>query len=84
MIRASSLSRSADIRLGAALALLVLVVNILSVASALGFLHKPKQVKEYDHWRYIEMARGPRGAGDACSTSRRTASGSRSRRWRAG
>ena len=28
---------------------------------ALGFLHKAKQVKEYDHWRYIEMARGPEG-----------------------
>ena len=32
-----------------------------SVSSRLGFLHKAKQVKEYDHWRYIEMARGPEG-----------------------
>lgn len=56
-----SLSRSADTRLGSALALLLLAVNILSVASGLGFLHKAKQVKEYDHWRYIEMARGPAG-----------------------
>ncbi len=56
-----NLSRAADTRLGALLALLLLPVNILSVASQLGFLHKPKQVKEYDHWRYIEMARGPEG-----------------------
>ena len=56
-----SLSRAADTRLGALLALLLLAVNILSVASELGFLHKAKQVKEYDHWRYIEMARGPEG-----------------------
>jgi len=51
----------ADTRLGMLLALLMLVLNILSVASVLGFPHKPKQVKEYDHWRYIEMARGPEG-----------------------
>lgn len=56
-----SLTHGADTRLGALLALLVLAVNILSVAASLGFLHKPKQVKEYDHWRYIEMARGPEG-----------------------
>jgi len=56
-----NLSRAADTRLGVLLALLLLAVNILSVASVLGFLHKPKQVKEYDHWRYIEMARGPEG-----------------------
>ena len=56
-----SLSRAADNRLGALVALLLLAVNILSVASQLGFLHKAKQVKEYDHWRYIEMARGPEG-----------------------
>ena len=35
--------------------------RLLSVAASLGFLHKPKQVKEYDHWRYIEMSRGPEG-----------------------
>ncbi len=56
-----NLSRAADTRLGALLALLLLAVNILSVASELGFLHKAKQVKEYDHWRYIEMSRGPEG-----------------------
>jgi hypothetical protein len=54
-------TRSADSRLGALLAILLLVVNVASVASQLGFLHKAKQVKEYDHWRYIEMARGPEG-----------------------
>jgi hypothetical protein len=51
----------ADTRLGALLAVLLLAVNVASVSSRLGFLHKPKQVKEYDHWRYIEMARGPAG-----------------------
>jgi hypothetical protein len=56
-----SLSRAADTRLGALLALLLLAVNVASVAAALGFLHKAKQVKEYDHWRYIEMARGAEG-----------------------
>ena len=55
------MTRSADSRLGALLAVLLLAVNVASVASQLGFLHKAKQVKEYDHWRYIEMARGPEG-----------------------
>jgi hypothetical protein len=54
-------SRAADTRIGALLALLILAVNAVTVASELGFLHKAKQVKEYDHWRYIEMARGPEG-----------------------
>jgi hypothetical protein len=52
---------SADTRIGALLAVLLLAVNVASVSSRLGFLHKAKQVKEYDHWRYIEMARGPEG-----------------------
>jgi hypothetical protein len=52
---------SADTRLGALLAVLLLAVNVWSVSSRLGFLHKPKQVKEYDHWRYVEMARGAEG-----------------------
>jgi hypothetical protein len=39
----------------------LLAVNVASVSVELGFLHKAKQVKEYDHWRYIEMARGPEG-----------------------
>jgi hypothetical protein len=54
-------TRSADTRLGALLAVAVLLLNVLAVSSRLGFLHKPKQVKEYDHWRYVEMARGPEG-----------------------
>jgi hypothetical protein len=55
------LTRGADTACGALLSLALLAVNVASVASALGFLHKAKQVKEYDHWRYIEMARGPEG-----------------------
>ena len=39
----------------------LLAVNVWSVSSRLGFVHKPKQVKEYDHWRYVEMARGAEG-----------------------
>jgi len=54
-------TRSADTRLGAWLAILLLAINVASVSSRLGFLHKPKQVKEYDHWRYVEMARGAEG-----------------------
>ncbi len=53
--------RAADTRVGALLAVLLLATNALAVSSRLGFLHKPKQVKEYDHWRYVEMARGPEG-----------------------
>jgi hypothetical protein len=54
-------TRSADTRLGVLLGILVLAFNVVSVSSRLGFLHKPKQVKEYDHWRYVEMARGAEG-----------------------
>jgi hypothetical protein len=54
-------SRGADTRLGVLLALLLLAVNVAAVATRLGLLHKPKQVKEYDHWRYVEMARGADG-----------------------
>jgi hypothetical protein len=54
-------THSADARLGALLAVFLLAVNVASVSSRLGFLHKPKQVKEYDHWRYIEIARGQAG-----------------------
>ena len=56
-----SLTSAADTRLGALLSAGLLAVNVASVASSLGFLHKAKDVKEYDHWRYIEMARGPEG-----------------------
>jgi hypothetical protein len=54
-------TRAADTRIGALLAVFLLALNVASVSSRLGFAHKPKQVKEYDHWRYIEMARGPQG-----------------------
>ena len=40
---------------------LILGFNVLAVSSRLGFLHKPNQVKEYDHRRYIEMAKGNEG-----------------------
>ena len=56
-----NVTRAADTRLGALLAVLLLAVNVWSVSSRLGFVHKPKQVKEYDHWRYVEMARGVEG-----------------------
>jgi len=56
-----SLSRAADTRIGALLAVLLLALNVAAVSSKLGFVHKPKQVKEYDHWRYVEMARGAEG-----------------------
>ena len=56
-----TLTRAADTRAGALLAILLLALNVASVSAQLGFLHKPKQVKEYDHWRYIEMSRGPQG-----------------------
>jgi hypothetical protein len=52
---------SADTRLGILLALFVLALNVQSVSARLGFLHKAKQVKEYDHWRYIHMSRGSEG-----------------------
>ena len=55
------MTRSADTRLGVLLAIALLGLNVASVSSRLGFLHKPKQVKEYDHWRYVEMARGADG-----------------------
>jgi hypothetical protein len=51
--------RLRDTRLGALVALLVLAVNVLHVSANLGFLHKAKQVKETDQWRYIQMARDP-------------------------
>jgi hypothetical protein len=57
-----NVTRSADLRLGALLALLVLALNAQSVSARLGFVHKAKQVKEYDHWRYIHMSRGEHGS----------------------
>jgi len=54
-------TRRADTALGALVALGLLALNVTCVSFRLGFLHKPKQVKEYDHWRYVEMARGEEG-----------------------
>jgi hypothetical protein len=54
-------TRSADTRLAVLLATALLALNVAAVSARLGFLHKPKQVKEYDHWRYVEMARGGEG-----------------------
>ena len=62
-----------ETRLGLLLSLLLLAVNVLSVAVPLGFVHKPKQVKERDHYRYIEMARGPEGRPEIQSKSPPTA-----------
>jgi hypothetical protein len=50
-----------DVLLGTALSLAVLAGNVGFVSARLGFLHKAKQVKETDQWRYIEMARHPDG-----------------------
>ncbi len=55
------MTHRADTALGALVALGLLALNVTCVSSRLGFLHKPKQVKEYDHWRYVEMARGEEG-----------------------
>jgi hypothetical protein len=58
MIPCVSRLLSFENRVAILLAILMLGVNVFSVSSHLGFLHKPKQVKELDHWRYIEMAKG--------------------------
>jgi hypothetical protein len=60
-IAAVVLRRAHDTKLGVFLATALLSLNVLAVSRQLGFLHKPKQVKEYDHHRYVEMARGPEG-----------------------
>lgn len=51
--------RARDTGIGALVSLFVLAVNVSVVSSQLGFLHKAKQVKETDQWRYIQMARDP-------------------------
>lgn len=56
-----TLTRSSGVSVGVLLCLLILAANVLSVSTRVGFLHKPKQVKELDHLHYIEMARGPEG-----------------------
>ena len=51
--------RIGDVGLGALLSVFVLAVNVVTVSSQLGFIHKSRQVKESDHWRYLSMARDP-------------------------
>src|SRR5262249_22155976 len=58
-----------ETRLRLLLSLLVLALNVLSVSAHLGLVHKPKQVKERDHYRYIEMAKGPEGRQDLATES---------------
>lgn len=50
-----------DLLLGVFLSLGVLAFNVGFVSAQFGFLHKAKQVKETDQWRYIHMARHPDG-----------------------
>jgi hypothetical protein len=50
-----------DALLGTLLSLGILAWNVGFVSARLGFLHKAKEVKETDQWRYIEMARHPDG-----------------------
>jgi hypothetical protein len=40
-------------------------VNACCLADPLGFLHRPRQVLETDHFRYLEMARHPVGQAEA-------------------
>jgi hypothetical protein len=53
-----------DLRLGVLLSVLVLLSNILVVSWQVGLVHKPKWVKETDHFHYLEMAKGAGGRGD--------------------
>jgi hypothetical protein len=50
-----------DLVLGALAALLALALNAGYVSAHLGFVHRPKQVRESDHHHYIEMAEGEAG-----------------------
>lgn len=50
-----------DVLAGLVLSLGILAFNVGFVSASFGFLHKAKQVKETDQWRYIEMARHPDG-----------------------
>ncbi|HVR69834.1 MAG TPA: hypothetical protein VMT87_03230 [Vicinamibacteria bacterium] len=50
-----------DVLLGALAALLALALNAGYVSAHLGFVHRPKQVRESDHHHYIEMAEGEAG-----------------------
>ncbi len=48
-----------DIRIGLALAVVIVAANAAYVASQLGFVHRPRQVMETDHRHYIHMAMNP-------------------------
>jgi hypothetical protein len=50
-----------DLLLGVLLSLGLIAFNVGFVSARYGFLHKAKQVKETDQWRYIHMARHPDG-----------------------
>lgn len=50
-----------DLLTGALAAALALGLNAGYVSVRLGFVHKPKQARETDHFRYIEMAKGDGG-----------------------
>jgi hypothetical protein len=53
--------RHSDLHLAAALSCAILAVNAASVSARVGFVHKAKRTQETDHFRYIEMAKGPDG-----------------------
>ncbi|MGD8897920.1 MAG: hypothetical protein PVJ73_17965 [Acidobacteriota bacterium] len=50
-----------DTLLGALLCLGILAGNVGFVSARYGLVHKAKQVKETDQWRYIQMSRHPDG-----------------------
>jgi hypothetical protein len=50
-----------DVLLGSLAALLALALNAGYVSAHLGFVHRPKQVRESDHHHYIEIAEGEAG-----------------------
>lgn len=50
-----------DVLVGGLAALLALAVNAGYVSAHLGFVHRPKQVRESDHHHYIERAEGEAG-----------------------
>jgi hypothetical protein len=51
--------RRGEIGVAALVAAGLLLLNIGYVSARLGLVHKPRQVSETDHYRYIEMAKGP-------------------------
>jgi len=53
------LKRNQAIILGWSTAVVLIAVNIAYVSSFTGFIHPAAEVLETDHYRYLEMARGP-------------------------